>query len=133
MTQNQRTFLKLGLWTIIIHVILIALTILEVFIYSTFINTGQDISVYEQHAQHSGPYVGIIAGFILIYLVAIRLKGKIENSERLICFGLPIGYILSDILLLIVSGTEWLSNWTIFSISYGTKLLAGYLAMKRNE
>ncbi len=131
MTQNQKTFLKLGLWAIIIHVILIALTILEVFIYSTFINSGQDKSVYEQHAQNTAPYIAIIGGFGLIYLIAIQLKGKIKSSERLICLGLPIGYILLDVLLLIVSRTDLRNNFTIFLISYLTKLLAGYLAMKR--
>ena len=77
MSQNLKIFLKLGLWTIIIHVILIVLAILEVFIYSTFINSGQGRSVYDQHAQNAGPYIAIIAGFALVYLVAIRVKTKI--------------------------------------------------------
>ena len=130
MTQNQNIIPKLLLWTIVIHAVLIVLTISEVFIYSTFFNAGQAMAAYEQHAQKYAPYIAIIAGFAIIYVVAVRLKRKNANREELICFGLPIGYILLDVVILLMSGTDWKNNFTLFSISYTTKLLAGYLALK---
>lgn len=130
MTSNQKTALKIIMWSILLHVALIALTILEVFIYSMAVNPGQDNRVYEQHAQQSGPYVGILAGFVFVYFVTVWLKRKTLQGDRLICFGLPVGYIILDVLILVLSGTDWMNHLTLFSISYSTKVFAGYLALK---
>lgn len=116
-----------------LHIILIALTVLEVFIYSGFFNAGQDKLVYEQHAAKVAPYIAIIVGFILTFGIAVRLIKKNPAEKRLIGLGLPIGYILIDILILLLSGTDLLSNFWVFSISYLTKLFAGFLSLKTTK
>ena len=131
MTPKLKLILIITLWAFIIHIVLIALTILEVFVYSSLFNSGQPNAVYEQHAQTAGPYIGIIVGFAAIYFIALRLARKTSGTETMICIGLPVAYILLDMLILVVSGTDWTNDLTTFSISYTTKLLAGYLALTR--
>ena len=113
--------------------ILILLTVLEVFIYSTFVNPGQDISLYESHAQDSGPYVGILVGFILIVVIAIRMLNRNQGHRALIAYGLPIGYIVVDIIILILSGIFFGDHPTVFAISYLTKIAAGQVALWRTR
>ena len=131
MTPNLKLIPIITLWALIIHIVLIALTILEVFIYSSLFNSGQANAVYEQHAQTAGPYIGIIVGFAAVYFAALRLARKNTAAKTMICIGLPVAYILLDMLILVVSGTDWTNDLTTFSISYTTKLLAGYLALTR--
>lgn len=131
MPERVKLFLKIIGWAVLLHVVLIALTILEVFIYSTFVNRGQDNLVYEAHAEQSGPYIGIIAGFVLTYLIAFLWSKKAPSEKRRICIGLPIAYIVIDIIILLVSGTDPSGSLLVFFISYATKLMAGYLVLKR--
>jgi hypothetical protein len=130
MTKNVNLILKIIMWTILLHVILIALTVLEVFIYSTVFNSGQDNSVYENHAQKSGPLIAIILGFVLVYVVAARLSKANKDNIKLICIGLPIGYILLDVIIIVLSSTSFVNNFWTFGISYITKILAGFLASR---
>ena len=133
MSKKGKLILKIIMWAFLLHIILITLTIFEVFIYSTFINSGHDSQFYEAHAQKSGPYVAIIIGFILTYVIALRLAKKNPAEKGLICIGIPVGYIALDIIiLLLMSGTDLSGSAWIFGISYTTKLLAGYAALKTN-
>lgn len=131
MTKDAKLFLKIAGWAVLLHVVLIGLTILEVFVYSTFVNREQDSHVYEEHAEQSGPYIGIIVGFILTYILLLNLTKKGHEEKRKICIGIPIVYIVIDIIILIISGADLSSNLLVFGISYATKLLAGYLVIKR--
>ena len=130
MSQPFKLSLKLAGWAFLIHVILIALTFAEVFVYSMTINTGQPVAVYEQHAQQSGPIVGIVIGFVLVWWVARLLIAKNREGIRQISWGLPVAYIVIDIIMVVMSGTSLLSTPWIFSLSYLSKLLAGYLAAR---
>ena len=129
MTADKKIVLKLIGWSIAIHIILILSTVLEVFIYSTFINPGQDVSHYESHAQDSGPYIGIILGFIVIAIIAIRMLNRNQGHRALIAYGLPIAYIIVDLIILILSGIFFGDHPTVFAISYLTKMAAGQIAL----
>lgn len=133
MTPKNKLVLKILVWSFLVHVILIALTFLEVFIYSALINSGQDIQFYEQHAEVSGPYIGILVGFPLVYLMVKSLLKKNPASQKLIGFGLPLGYIFLDVIMVVLSGVVFLPYLWTFAVSYLTKLLAGYLAMKTTK
>lgn len=126
----KKLILVITLWAILIHILLIALTVLEVYIYSTFINSGQPLMVYQSHAQKSGPYIGIVIGFILIYWVTGRLIKKNATAKKLIWLGLPLGYAILDLVILLISGTDILNNLWVFALSFATKFLAGYFALK---
>lgn len=130
--MNQRTQLltRIILWSFGLHIILIVLTILEVFFYSSLINSGKEVSVYEQHAQLSGPYIGIIIGFILVFWIGRRMAKRFPSHVRLIGLGLPAGYIVLDFIIVVLTVADWMNNGWIFGVSYATKILAGYLVIR---
>ena len=130
MTPSTKLSLKLSGWAFLIHVILIGLTILEVFVYSMTINTGQPEAVYEQHAQQSGPIIGIVPGFVVVWWVARMLMRKNREAVTQISWGLPAAYVVIDIIMVVMSGISLLSTPWIFSLSYVTKFVAGYLALR---
>lgn len=131
MSKNLTLTFKIIGWALLLHIILMALTVLEVFIYSTFVNRGQPNQEYEKHAEQSRPYVGIIVGFVLTYTILLILTKKMPGEQRILCIALPVAYIAIDIALLLVSGAALSGNLMVFGISYATKLLAGYLVLKR--
>jgi len=131
MSETSRTNLLFRIiwWAFLIHVILIAMTIVEVFLYSTFINSGQDNALYEQHAQVSGPYIGIIAGFMVVYAVGVRLAKRNPSEFRLVALGVPAAYIVMDFIIVVLTVSDFIGNGWIFGVSYVTKLIAGYLVI----
>ena len=133
MVAEKKLIFKVIAWSIAIHIVLIVLTILEVFVYSHLINPGKELTEYEAHAQASGPYISLIFGFILIFVIAKHLLGKYPDNRAFIGYGLPITYILVDVILLILAGTDFISNYEVFTISYLTKLGAGQAALWRTK
>lgn len=97
--------------------------VLWVAIYSHLLNPGQPMTVYEQHAQASGPWVSIIAGFPIFYFASRWIAKSLPTALAL--FGV---FLAIDVLLLLLMGGQaasailWLSG-----LSYATKLLACYL------
>jgi hypothetical protein len=130
MTPTTKLALKLSGWAFLIHVILIGLTVAEVFIYSIVINTDQPNSFYEEHAQQSGPIIGIVIGFVVVWWIARMLMLKNSDSRLQISWGLPTAYVVIDIVMLVMAGIPPVSTWWIFGISYSTKFVAGYMALK---
>jgi hypothetical protein len=129
--MKRINWLKILGVAILIHVILIALSFIEVFIYSTLINPGQTKEFYEGHATKTAPYVATIAGFILMYLFVVRLNRKKETNPFLIGFALPIIYIIIDFILLASTTPDWTKQLNIPLISNFIKLLAGIIAAYR--
>ncbi len=119
-------WLKIIGWAILIHIILITLSFIEVFIYSILINPGQDQSVYDSHAQLSAPYISIILGIPLFYIVARRMAKKHPGLEIRIAIWLAFSYMVLDFLILIPFQIDWSSHWWIFLLSFGTKLFAAH-------
>ena len=120
-------WLWLFVWALVLHVVLIGLSFLEVFIYSVLIEPGKDQAFYEAHAAQSAPYVAIIAGFVLTFLIA-RLMTKNRTQDRiLIGIMLAVAYMVMDVFLLIAVKVDWGEHMGIFLISFATKILAGYL------
>jgi hypothetical protein len=129
MMKQGLVFLKILGWAVLLHGILILLTILEVFLYSLLVNPGQGNSVYEAHAQSSGPVISIVFGFFIVWWIARFMIRRNSEMTKVIGYGLPLCYIVVDIVLLVISGTEIAGNYTVFGVSYATKLAAGYIAM----
>lgn len=120
-------WIKILAWAIIIHLLLIAITIVEVSVFSVFIKPNRSEQFYQEHAKTIAPFIAIIFGFVLILLVAKRLYRKIENSNKWIGVLLAFAYIISDIIVLQISSVDWSVHYPVFLISFLTKLLAGYL------
>lgn len=122
--------LKITGWAILAHVILITLSISEVFVYSLAVNPDQDQKVYEAHAQWSAPYVSILFGIPVFYFAARMLVKTNEHYRRPIAIGLPLIYIIFDLIMLIPYMTDWGSNVWILVVSFSIKILSACLGAK---
>jgi len=120
-------WLKIIGWAILIHIILIVISVLEVTIYAMIINPDQEQVVYEQHAQLTAPFITIILGIILFFFIARILVHKRYAKRKLIGIALPLTYIILDIFILVISGTDWAKLYLVFIISFLTKFLASYI------
>lgn len=123
---TYKTWLTITVWALVIHIILIALSILEVFIYSLS-NPNHDDNFYTEHAELTGPYISIFFGFILFYLVARFLSIKFDSRKIIIALALPIIYTIMDFLMVHYSGVNWNEHITIFIISALVKSLGSIL------
>lgn len=137
MTTNIKLpwFRILG-WAVLIHIILIVLSILEVVAYSTIINPGHEQSIYEQHAQTTAPYISIIFGIILFFFISRLLVKKRYDKRQVIALALPITYIIIDIIIMLLSNTDWGQQYLAFIVSFVTKILASYIgatSVRKNE
>ena len=134
-TTKKMPWLRLLGWAALAHIILLALSFLEVFIYSFLINPGQDQSFYEAHARISAPYVAILLGIPLFYLIARNLARKYGLEIR-IGIWLAVFYVILDFLMLIPNPIDWSAHWWIFLLSFLTKLgaaLWGSLSVRKRK
>jgi len=114
-------------WAVLIHVILIAASIVEVIIYAYAVNPGQPELIYEQHAQLTAPWVSIIGGLFLFFLVARKLSKNRFEQRKVIGLALPALYIILDVGMLLMSDVNWGEDYMIFVISFSSKTLASYV------
>ena len=101
----------------------IVAAVLWVAIYSHLIDPGQPVAVYEKHAQVSGPWVSVIAGFPIFYWFSCRFAGNVPSALALF----SVFFVVDGALLL--AATEGSPSAVILPVvlSYSTKLLACYL------
>lgn len=129
--MQKYTILKLIGLAILVMASLVIISILEVTIYSYLINPGQEMSVYEAHAQVSAPYISGIFGFIILFVIARYWKMKAYQNALQLIFLLPLVYVLLDILIISMEGSvDWSSFIYIFIPANLAKFLGSYLGYK---
>jgi hypothetical protein len=123
--------LKLIGLAILTMITLVIISILEVALYSYVVDPGQEVRVYEAHAQFSAPFISGIFGFIVFFLIARHWKKKgYHNLFKLIIL-FPLIYVLLDIVVILLTATvEWSSFILIFIPANGAKFLGSYLGYK---
>jgi len=92
-------------------------------IYSYLINPGQPMSVYEQHAQLSGPWVSIIAGFVIFYAASRWIARSVPTALALFAIFVAI----DGLLLVALSSGLSATLLALAGASYASKLAACYL------
>lgn len=92
-------------------------------IYSYAINPGQPLAVYQQHAQDSGPWVSIIAGFIIFYAASRWIGRSVPTAMALFVVFLAI----DGLLLVLASAEASVSVFALVGASYASKLVACYV------
>ena len=128
--MKKYTALKLIGLAVLAMITLIILSILEVTLYSYVVNPGQDISVYDAHAQVTAPYVSGICGFIIFFLVARFWKKRGNENAFKLTLLFPATYVLLDILVLLIAGVEWSGFILTFILANGAKFYGSYLGYK---
>ena len=128
--MKKYVILKLIGLSILTMIILVALSFLEVAVYSYVINTGQPQSVYEAHANFSAPYISGIFGFVIFFLIDRYWKKKGYQHAFKLALLFPLTYLLLDITLLTAFGVNWADFFLIFIIANSAKFLGSYLGNK---
>lgn len=108
------------------EVLLIAAAVLWVAIYSHLIAPGQEVSAYRQYAQVASPWVSLIFGVPLFYLLGRWLRSR---RAAALLFGL---YLAVDLALLASWPTPGPIPWAMVAASWVTKL-ASLLAGARER
>lgn len=121
MTQGLKRLGWILVSAIVIHIILIVLSILEVFVFS-LINPGEPNPFYRAHAEVSGPIVSIVAGFPIFILAGKFLARKLANKLN-VALLLPILYTITDFLIVDAAGVIWEQHLMIFMASAAVKML----------
>jgi hypothetical protein len=120
--MKKFVLLKLLGLTVLTMVLLVALSFLEVAVYSYLIHPNQDPSVYDAHANHSAPYISGIFGFVLFFLVARYWKKHYVNALKLSLL-FPLVYVCFDVALITAAGVHWPDFITIFFLANSAKFL----------
>ena len=126
--KKNKFWLKLIGVAILLHIALIALSILEVAIYSYLIAPNKDEAFYQAHAQISGPWVSGSCGSLIIFLLVRHFIKK--NNERRLTYTIafPLTYIALDILMLLPFNINWAEHLPIFLMANGAKIAASFLS-----
>ena len=123
--------LKLIGLSILTMITLVIISILEVTVYSYVINPGQEVSVYDAHAEFSAPFISGIFGFIVFFLITRYWKKKEYQDLFKLVILFPLTYVLLDIVILLLAGTgQWSDFILIFILANAAKFLGGYLGYK---
>ena len=128
--MKKYVVLKLIGLAILTMITLVIISILEVAVYSYIINPGQDVSVYDAHAQSSAPYISGIFGFIIFFFIARYWKKKEYHNASKLIFLFPLTYLLIDIVIISLAGVKWSDFILIFILANGAKFLGSYLGYK---
>lgn len=130
--KNYRILKLIGL-VLLTMMTLVMISFIEVAVYSYLIYPGQDMSVYETHANSSAPYISGIFGFIFFYLIARywTIKEYPDVFKLIILF--PILYILLDLVIITAAGVNWSDFFIIFVLANSAKFLGAFLGYKINH
>lgn len=108
------------------ELLLVAAAFLWVAIYSHLIAPGQEVNAYRQYAQIASPWVSLIVGVPLFYILGRWLKSRRASA---LLFGL---YLAFDVALLASFPTSGPIPWAMVGASWATKL-ASLLAGARER
>jgi hypothetical protein len=126
--KKIKFWLKLIGVAILLHIILIALSILEVAVYSYLVAPGKDEAFYNAHAQMSGPWISGIFGSLIIFLLARNFIKKNNDRHLTYVIALPLIYIAIDILILLPFNIGWAEHLPVFLMANGAKIAASFLS-----
>ena len=127
MRQNK-FWLKLVGTALLVHVILIALSIIEVAFYSYVIETGKDEAFYSQHANESGPWVSAIGGSLLMFLLVKRYVRRFTDRQLTYAIMLPVVYIAIDMIILAAANVNIIEHMAQLLPANAVKIAAALVA-----
>jgi len=126
--RKNKFWLKLIGAAILLHIVLIALSILEVAIYSYLVAPDKDEAFYKAHATISGPWISGICGSLIIFLLVRNFIKKNNDRHLTYTIALPLIYIAMDILMLLPLNINWTEHLPILLMANGAKIAASFLS-----
>ena len=132
MTQTTTTkkinWIKLTGLAFLLHIVLVIISILEVFVYSMVIAPGKDEVFYQEHAEISAPWVSGIFGALFIFFIVRRFIKKNNGQHLTYTIAFPLVYILLDVIILLPFQINWLEHLPVFLMANGVKVVASFLS-----
>lgn len=129
--MKKFVILKLIGLVLLTMICLVLISFLEVAVYSYMINPGQDVSVYDAHAELTAPYISGVFGFLVFFLVVRYWKKKGYQNVFKLMLLFPTVYVLMDILVLLLAGfDQWSDYFLIIILANGAKFLGSFLGYK---
>ena len=111
-----------------LHIILIVISILEVFLYSMLIEPGKEAAFYETHAGVSGPWVSGIFGSLIIFFIVKRYIKKNYGQPLTYTIAFPLVYVLWDVIILLPFNINWLEHLPVLLMANGVKVVSSFLS-----
>ena len=102
-------------------------TVAWVVFYSYVVHPGETAAFYERHAQEAGPWVSLLAGTQIFYLICRWIGSRVPSrawATAMALFGL---FVLVDFALILSAGTPSPRILGFVAVSYLLKLLACHL------
>lgn len=97
-----------------------------VFLYSMFINPGQDEAFYQAYAQQSSPVVAVVAGAVIMLLAAwVGARGRTFAQAMRVGLLMAATYIVVDVAILLAVGVG-AEIVPIAAASYLTKIAGAF-------
>jgi hypothetical protein len=115
---------------LIAEVVLIAAAFAWVAVYSYFINTGHPNEFYEAYAQRSSPWVSLVVGIPVFFLVGRWVARKSPGAEIVSAVALFGICFLLDCALMLAGDNPALTP-LFLAINYPAKLLACYWGARK--
>ncbi len=111
---------------LIAQVMLIAGAIAWVAIYSYLIAPGQPIAAYRAHAQVSGPWVSLVLGIPVFFVLGRWLARHRPEAARASAIALGAGYVVVDLAILLAAA-QGAIPWAMVAANYVVKLTAAWI------
>lgn len=105
----------------------IAATVAWVALYSYLVHPGETPDYYERHAQVAGPWVSLLAGTPIFYLVCRWIGSRVPSRAWPTAMALFVLFVLVDGALVLAAGTPSPRILGFVVTSYLLKLLACHL------
>lgn len=126
--MKVREWIKTAFTAFLLHIILIVISIIEVFFYSLLIVPGKDEAFYSKHAEASGPWVSGIFGSIFIFLLVRRFIKRHDQHHLIYTIALPGIYIALDAAFLMAYGVDWSEHILVTGLANSVKVLSAFIS-----
>lgn len=108
----------------------IAATFAWVAFYSYLVHPGETPAFYERHAQVAGPWVSLVAGTPIFYLVCRWIGSAVPSRAWPTAMALFALFVVVDVALMLSAGPPFLRILGFMAVSYLLKLVACHLGAR---
>jgi hypothetical protein len=116
--------------TLLAQIVLVAGAIAWVAMYSHLLAPGQPMAAYHAHAQASGPWVSLLLGTPLFYLLGAWLARHRPCAARASALALAGCYLAIDLALLLALAPGGIP-WLMVAVNYAAKAAAAWFGATR--
>ncbi|MBX9570603.1 MAG: hypothetical protein K2X77_17050 [Candidatus Obscuribacterales bacterium] len=123
-------WLKVFGTAVLIEILLVALSIAEVFVWSSMQNPSPGMNACSAHANQIGPPLSAIFGALFMYLFTARYVKRNTQNQLYYAIALPTAYLVVDLAILVFYPINWLEHLPVLVAAsapkYGGALIAYY-------